>query len=567
MDAALTVSFTDPAVRSAKRVNLVCYSCGLSAAGLERIVAAVDPRAVADAELHQDRSATLVMVELAGGVPVRVSAWKGLLGFYEIFYARLGDGGWYLTDHFHNAMAAIPVARRGMTDDALLRHYVGANVYDRATYAVGIERISYGDRVDIDITSGETKVRNFSRHTSTAIEAPIKVHLDRLDGALEDYLSPLRSIPGLSIGFSGGVDSTLLLTYLGTAATPLTLVPGCPEFDLETDYAREAASLLGREITEIHLREADYGRHLEHDIESLGMPIESYIVPVLAQIFQHESPTFISGEGADSAFGSGRGLRRLASLLSGRMERGLVRRLEGDGALGRRARQLSEYAALFAEPARSPQGYAGTALEYHGDMSATLHMFGEEAIVDLNARMLQTVIDRIEPETMESDRFAHHIELTQWRLIFSDLALTANHDAHVAGKKNIQPYLSWAILSEHLKVPAKQRYYRGFTGKWMLKELLARRVDGYETNKRKLATGLPFKRYVESGPLTGIWDRYEIPALIPEELRSQVRTAATPLTWKAMTHAIWEDRVATNSGLEPHPATRSDTWPLREIPG
>ena len=113
-------------------------------------------------------------------------------------------------------------------------------------------------------------------------------------------------------------------------------------------------------------------------------------------------------------------------------------------------------------------------------------------------------------------------------------------------------------------MPARKRYYKGFTGKWMLKELLTRRVNGYQVNKRKLATGLPFERYFEAGPLTGVWDQYEIPAVIPEELRSGVRTSPSPLTWKAITHAIWERRVLSNHHLEPHPAAIADIWPREE---
>ena len=561
MPRSLSVSFTDPVILRREQFNRVCYASGLDPADLDRIASADDPRAAGDDALHRQRNAALVLIELDAGAPIRVTAWKGLLGLYEVFYTRTADGGWYLTDHLHNAMAAIPPSRRKMSDAGLLQHYVGASVYGRDTYANGIDRISYGDRVDIDLLTDQVSIEIFSRHTSTAVDEPPQVYVDRLDAAFEDYLAPFRALPDVTLGFSGGVDSTLLLAYLGRDVTPLTLLPGCPEFDPETEYARQAAALLGREITEMRLEESDYLRHLEHNIESLGMPVESYIVPVLAKLFDYDSSVFILGEGADSAFGSGRGLRRLASLMSGGLGRTLLRRLEGDGKLGRRAKQIGEYASLFAQPAFSPHGYAGTTLEYHGDMSGTLHMFGEKAVEELNSQLLQEVADRIELETAEDDRFLRHIELAQWRVIFADLALTANHDAHSLGKRQVQPYLSWRILSEHLKVPASQRYYKGFTGKWMLKELLARRVKGYEVNKRKLATGLPFERYFERGPLTGIWERYDIPDVIPEELRLEVRTMATPLTWKAITHAIWEERVVANTALAPHPSTLSETWP------
>jgi asparagine synthetase B (glutamine-hydrolysing) len=448
-----------------------------------------------------------------------------------------------------------------MTDDTLLRHYVSAAVYSRATYARGVDRLANGDRVELDVPAGTARVQIFSRHTSTATDEPMEIHLNRLDEALEDAIGSFRKVPALGVGFSGGVDSTLLMTYLGGHGTPLTVVPGSPEFEPETRYARNAARLLGRNIVEIPLVEDDYLHGLEHSIESLGMPIESYVVPILGKLYEYDLPFFVLGEGADSVFGSGRGIRRLASLLSGGIGRGLLRRFEGEGRLRRRVGQIGEYAALFAEPPASPHGYAGTTLDYYGDLSGTVRMFGEGAIAALNETMLQEVFDRVELETAEADRFARHIEIAQWRVIFSDLALAGNHDAHAIGKRQVNPFLSWRVVSEHLKVPARLRYYRGFTGKWMLKELLTRRVDGYPVNRRKLATGLPFERYFACGPLTGIWDHYEVPDVLPADLQAEVRTTATPLTWKAMTHAIWRERVVANPALKPHPAAVAEIWP------
>jgi asparagine synthetase B (glutamine-hydrolysing) len=559
---AVTVSFTNPGVIRREGRHGVWYGSGLSAVELERLAVAGDPAPAGDDAVHRERNAGLVFVELAAGAPARVIAWKGLVGLQELFYARLPDGTWYLTDHFHNAMAVIPQSSRRMSDQALLQHYVGAFVYGRATYARGVDRLANGDRLDIDLSSGEAAVRIFSRHDSTATDEPTTVHLDRLDAAFEDVLGALRPVSDLGVGFSGGVDSTLLMTYLGDAGTPLTLVPGSPEFDSETGYARDAAHLLGRDLVEIRLDEADYLRYLEEEIELLGMPVESYVVPVLSRLYEHDSSLVVLGEGADSIFGSGRGLRRLAAQLSGRAGRGLLRRFEGSAKVGRRAKQVAEYAALFAEPPLSPHGYAGTTLEYHGDMSGTRRIFGEQAMADLNSRLLQEVVDRVELETAENDHFHRHIELSQWRYVFCDLALLPGHAAQARGKKNLQPYLSWRVISEHLKVPARIRYYKGFTGKWLLKELLTRRVKDYQVNKRKLATGLPFERYFERGPLTGIWDHFDIPAVIPDELRTEVRSMATPLTWKAINHAIWEARVVANPGLAPHPAAIAESWPL-----
>lgn len=557
----LSVSYTHPRVIRREGPHGLWFAVGLSAAELERLATADDPSAVGDEVVHRERDASVVFVALSAGEPTTVNAWKGLASVNEVFYAQLPDGGWCLSDHFRNVVAALPPTLRAMSDQELLQHYVGAATYTRSTYARGVDRLGYGDRVDIDLRSGRAAVRVFSRHTPMATDEPTNVYLDRLDGAFEDVIGALRSEPGLAVAFSGGVDSTLLTTYLEGAGTPLTVVPGCPEFDPETEYAREASNLIRRTTHEIRLREADYLAQLEHTVATLAMPVESYVTPTIDQMYEYDARYFLVGEGADSVFGSGRGIRRVASLLSGSAGRASLRLLESaPGPVGSRAEQIGAYAKLFAVPPRSPVGYAGTTLQYHGDMSGTEHMFGRAAIDALSTRLLEDVVERVELETTDEDGFFGHIELAQWRLAFADLAMSANHSAQALGKTQTFPYLSWRVMSEHLKVPAKQRYYRRFTGKWMLKELLMRRVPEYKVNQRKLATGLPFARYFEAGPLTGFWDRYDIPAVIPAELYDEVRNRPTPLTWKAITHAVWEEQVATNPNLAPHPAAMEVTF-------
>ncbi|MCP3973260.1 MAG: asparagine synthase [bacterium] len=560
----LAVSFTYPETQRREGPRGVWFASAVSGAALDRLATAVDPGVAGDEVVHRERDASVVFVALTDGEPSAVTAWKGLMALNELYYAQVPGGGWFVTDHFRNAIVAVPEPDRKMSDDALVQHYVGAAVYGRSTYARGVDRLLNGDRVDIDLDAGTANVVCFSRHTSTVTDEPMDRHLDRLDGAFEDVVAPLRSIADLGAGFSGGVDSTLLLSYLEGSGTAITVVPGSPEFDIETEYAREASRQLGRTIEEIQLDETDYLRRLGENIETLGMPVESYVTPVLSSLYEHPSSLFMVGDGADSVFGSGRGIRRVASILSGGIGQATLRGLGSiPGPVGRRAAQVNEYAALFAQPASSPNGYAGTSLEYDGVTDMPQRMLGEKAITRLNLRMLDEVAERVDLETDEGDRFLRHIEVTQWRYIFADLAMAGNHAVQAIGKRQVQPYSSWRVISEHLKVPAGRRYYKGLSGKWMLKELLTRRVPAYKANKRKLATALPFTRYYEDGPLTGFWERYEVPDLIPREMHGPLVATPTAMTWKAMTHAIWEEKVVSNPSLAPHPAAVAGSWLLR----
>ncbi len=558
-----SISLTAPAALRRDGPRGIWFATGLSADEVDGLAAADDPGAAGDTTVHRERGASVVFVALDRGAVTGIIAWRGLLGLNDVFYARLRGGSWLVTDHFRNAMSAVPETGRRMSDDALLQHYTCGGVFGRATYANGIRRLMNSDRLDIDVAAGTEAIRCFSRHTSTATDEPREQHLQRIDGALEDVVAPLRDTPAAALGFSGGVDSTLLLSYIGDAGTPLTIKPGSPEFDAETEYAREASLLLGRSHTEVQRDEDEYLERLEGCIEEQGMPLWANVTPMTASMYAEPFSTFAIGEGADSAFGSGRGIRRVAAALSGRSGRALLRTVgQAPGRIGRRANQVGDYATLFAQAPDSPRGYAGTSSEYYGDNTLSRRMFGDQSVEGLYSRFLKEVHERVEVETAEKDRFHRHIELTHWRYIFSDPAMVGHHAAHPKGKLLIHPYLTWRVVAESLKVPAKQRYYRGLTGKWMLKELLARKVPGYEVNQRKLATGLPFDRFYRTGPLARFWERYDMPEVLPIDVRGEVRSRPSPMAWMAVNHAVWEERVVRNQDLRPHPAAIEASWPL-----
>jgi hypothetical protein len=223
---------------------------------------------------------------------------------------------------------------------------------------------------------------------------------------------------------------------------------------------------------------------------------------------------------------------------------------------------MGDYADLFAEPTSSPAGLAGRALESYGETSLAFRVFGSDTADRLFQKHIAGVLDRVTIEVPEKDRFHRHTEMYFWRSIFGDVSIPGRHVAHALGKRIVMPFITWRVVSEHLKIPARKRYDKGLSGKWTLKRLLRRRVPGYKINRRKLATGLPFARFYEAGPLAGIWDRYDVPDVIPLGLRQELVGNPTPVTWNAITHAIWTERVVRNPDLRPHPAKINSGWPI-----
>jgi hypothetical protein len=92
--------------------------------------------------------------------------------------------------------------------------------------------------------------------------------------------------------------------------------------------------------------------------------------------------------------------------------------------------------------------------------------------------------------------------------------------------------------------------------------MLSQRLPDYPVNQRKNATGLPFERFYRDGPLKGIWDRYEVPEFFPAASRAAMIDTPSPVTWYAISHAIWSERVERNADLTPLPATAEYRAPI-----
>ena len=110
-------------------------------------------------------------------------------------------------------------------------------------------------------------------------------------------------------------------------------------------------------------------------------------------------------------------------------------------------------------------------------------------------------------------------------------------------------------------IPADRRYVQGLSGlgsldaKYLLKRLLARRLPSYPTGRKKGSGALPLERYFDDGPLADVFDRYEPPSVVPEEMLSDHVDSFGPVTWNLITYAVWRDRVLRNPDIEAVGAT------------
>lgn len=550
----LTVEFTDPDVQVVQVPGGTWFVVGLFDDMVGRLSEAGANPDAGERLACEHRNASVVLVRSDGERCTDVHLWSGLYSLPDLYYARSSTGRVVVADHVRNVISRLPVGERAPGSDELIEHYLGGFAYDRRTFSRSVARVGLGDTVVIDARRGIGSPRIFDRVAITNDRAAAGDVVDRVEASLEQVISRTGSGPDVCVTFSGGVDSTLLASFFDEPSSLVSMTTDSPEWASETEYARVGADLLGRDLTLLEVPERRYPALLEDTVETMASPPAHYVVPMLKPIYDRDEASFVLGEGADSVFGTDRGLRRISGAFAHRL--GLAALAAGSrlpGTVGYRSTQVRSYAASYALPTDDPRSASGTSLRY-GDGEMLDDIVGAEAVDTLLADHVRYVLDRVDIETPVRKRFHRHNEIIRWRQTMGNIATIDRLMGQPNGKRIVQPYTEAPVIDALLTVPADRRYVKRLAGKWVLKDLLARRVPGYAVNQRKNATGIPFLRYCVDGPLVDIWDRYEVPDFVPQELHGTITTHPSPMTWYALVHAIWDERIGRNQALQPHAA-------------
>lgn len=562
----LIVVVADPSVRTMDRADTSWILLGGDAADWQPLAGDTNGTTDLESRICQRVSdATIIKLRRAGGRPVVLDMWKGLTSSYEAFYAVRRNGDVLVSDHFRNIVALLPPEERAPSEEAIVDHFLFRSVYGDGSYCKLVKRAGHGEHVTVDLASGRTTARVFVRMVDQAEQRPMREHVERLNQTLEDVLAPLRPRAGVANQFSGGIDSTLVQTYLKPTVPALNIVPDTPEFRCETEYAERAAGLLGIPLDQMRVREGDYARELEQTIEAMGMPPNHEVMALERPVYESSGHRqYVIGQFAGSVFGKdGSNKTRLGWLLRSAPGRlalefaaGLTRRRP---ALHHRLETLEEIArSLNAEPG-SPSGFAGQHLVW-ADRQLVDRLFGPHLIRDRLIERVAYAARRVRLFAPEQPRLFRHIELDQWVETFSDPMLPDRHLANAYGKTVFTPYAAGPVVQRAFEVPVRQRYLRGFQAKHLLKQVLNTRLPSYPVNQPKLGTGLPFVRYYTNGPLSKIWDRYDVPELFRGEARQRVVAHPSWTTWNAITWAIWQEKVVRNAALAPIAGSLTLEW-------
>jgi hypothetical protein len=107
----------------------------------------------------------------------------------------------------------------------------------------------------------------------------------------------------------------------------------------------------------------------------------------------------------------------------------------------------------------------------------------------------------------------------------------------------ICPFTHPRIVRASLSFPRRDRYWRNGETKPALKRLLRRRLPRYDTDLPKLASGLPIRRFVESGLLRHS-PYFKPPDFFPSPTELGCSTYPHWIAWSILTLSIWRECVA-----------------------
>jgi asparagine synthetase B (glutamine-hydrolysing) len=570
----LEIVLANPEVRRVDRPAATWLLVGCDEYDAVRLEQSGNDRDEIEAEIcARVGDATIIKVVHSKGQAHRVSAWRGPTSVHEVFRLERRNGDLIIADHFLNLLARLPMGERTPSDDAIIDHFIFRATPGHNTYCQRVARLGHGERISIELNSGQSNRTLFHRFNETSNPRKVSEYLDHVDHAFEKVLTPFKDRDDVATLFSGGIDSTLLHTYLGSKAAALNLVVDVKDATstMESEYAKSAADSLGITLHRQEVRQSEFLSDLELATENTAMPVHNGMLPVLARAFSNGYDKYIVGWNAGDLFGESARFNRVTSWLANPL---VLRCLELSApALARKdltrrslwRERLEKLLPAAREMSMHPESILGLGArwETYTDFDVAEMIFGEEAISRRLEKRLEYVSERVALSAPHGNQFLRHLEVGFWvGSLCRDFTQQLRHLGMASGKSVLLPYYSGSVVRSAHSIPADERYIRGLEGKYILKRLLKRRLQSYPVGQRKGSTALaPFPRYYTAGPLSRIWDAYEMPDFIEGEAKKLILSLPLNTTYSAVSYAIWKRRVLENRHLEPLPSAQRYEWP------
>lgn len=564
MADGLAVTLSNPRVRVVETDDGPWFVSGFDSTSLERLVRTASSVAEVQRRIGEvAQNATLIRVAADGEHAETLHAYRSPAASRELYYLTASDGTAVVTDHFRTALAELVAEDRTPSRRAIADHLLFRAPITPGSFVAEIRSLGQGEWLRWN-DAGDRGAA-----VSDRLRVEPNVRPSRAVGAIDDALAATLATAGrgdrLVNLFSGGVDSTLLHTYLDGSTPALSAGIDSPEYAYEMEYAEDAAALLGAPHERVDLREEDVLERVERGIEALGSP--SYAFPTVlveAALREGDPGTYAMAVGADALFGM-EDVRtaRIAAWLAPVLSLPGVYRVAGRAPRALRspyetlATQLDRLERDPADPLSFPQqAVSYTTPELAGDL------LGE----DLVARRCRRLVEYVRGRVVGAGRdgtFAGPAELAHLVSFYGHRIGSRYRQLAVAhGKPLLTPFETERMMRCSLSIPAERRYVEGLRGlpdlapKYLLKALLKERLPGYDTAQEKGSGVLPYERYRSEGALRDVFETYDVPAFVPRDSREEVLEGSGRQAWNLLTYAIWRDRVLDDPDLEPVEGTR-----------
>jgi hypothetical protein len=515
---------------------------GASESTLEKLLSDVD-------------DANLIHVIHPGGHADRVVAYRSILSNRDLYYFDLHDSVLLITDSFRNVLANIPVAEREINERAISDLVLFRTTPPDETYLIGLGRLGHGVRREWDSAGArESIVDRLGPSGSSEPFGPQEI---------ENFIRELINEAPLGESkvnlLSGGVDSTLLQTYLSEDFPSVSIGVDSAEFADEVGYARRAVSLLNNPHREIIVPEVEYLDVVSDAIESCCLPPHHVQVMVPDTVMRDtDYRDYLSAEFADITFGLPNvprhefthRLRGVGILLS---TIGADAWLPGE--LGAKAGRLVAFGRSIRAPVDSWEALGASASTFT-EMDRAKMLLGETEVRNRIERRAGYVAARFSNENSPAAPLYRHIEFSHVVSLLCEETIVLWRQMAMARGKSLQtPFASNRLFGRALDIPVEQRYARKGEAKFLLKGLLARRLPGFDVGIPKRG-GLPIERWFESGPFRHGFETYGRPDFLSEQEFSELNRSGGWLRWTLLTYVIWKKLCIMNPSISLCPETQ-----------
>jgi asparagine synthase (glutamine-hydrolysing) len=561
----LRLRFADPHVQVVTRPGSTWFASGLVARPGVRFDpddgGPSGPEAALCARLGD---ATVVRVDHPDGLAREVQVWRGATSSYEVHHAPLPGGGTVVSDHFRDAVAFVAPDERQPTEAVTIDHFLFRHARGRETYARGIGRVGPGEHARIDPATGRADAVIFDRLVSRHEPRPVHEYVADLDGALATELDHLRHAPGAVLMLSGGMDSTLMQSYFGHDVPALHVQADSDDFHLGGGYLDAVAAALGIEPERVVVPTDDFLGDLERAVDARGLPPHFPQWVTLGRVYERDHDVFVIGERAGGYARFGGRLpyraRRFARRPGSFVQPAL--RLAAITNRPHRLRLLADQAPALGRDPMSPDGWGAQMPQSYGDRGWVERTFGRGAVRARYEARLAHVRDHVELLPSTADPYFRHLEIARWLEFYNENDSQFRSLAFAKGKALVDPFTSRTVVDAMLAVPPTERFEQGLHSKYIVESLLRSRVPAYPPTATKDDIVVPFRRYLDGGPLAELWQRYEVPDLFTGRDRTALLEHPTEPAWTAIAWAVWQARIARNDALQPLASMREARWPV-----